>query len=988
MKSKFKSVVSLFLTVIMIFGITPIASFVGVDLPEYLESDGIIAKAATLTLNELKNKYPEGKYWNHVGSSNNNPNGWTNSPCPSHSSTSTCNAFVYNGSEIGWQCFGFALQLGYDAYGSNPKSWGRAYDLDNIKPGDIINYNGEGHTVFVIDVSGDTVTFAECNYGSRCIISWKRCLKKSQFNNLLNVYVAPYALDNSSVHSHNYNGEGNEELHPHKIYRICSCGDWYYTGETTKRSDCLACYPPTLSVYFNANGGSISSDTYKLSSNLIYNKSDSTKYFQKWTYNNTKENGLVNYSTFGIYRTGFKFVGWGTKPSGGTVFSQSDNTLKPSDINPNIVNGSCSITLYAQWESKGNYVDVWVSTKGKDYQYTECPEISQGIVQNKYYFWFKLANSESNELYNTYANSNYKSIISVYNPDGSLLYSAEYNKSDNNWIGATPTQIGKYKVNIKITGDVTANYSEYFTVKSDGKVTLTPSTLTLDLKSSPSKTVEIGLSGNWPDGATYSIKTTNSNISQANSGRTITVTAKKKGTSKLYVDILDNDGNVITSATTNVTVTAPEYNVTYNVNGGSGAPSSQIKIYGTALTLSSTKPTRKGYTFVNWNTKADGTGKSYAAGASYTSNAAVTLYAQWKANTYTIAFNGNGSTSGSMSNLSMTYDVAKNLTANAYTKTGYTFNGWNTKADGSGTSYANKASVKNLTSTNGGTVTLYAIWQKNAVNSYTLTYNANGGSGAPSAQSGATSYTISSTKPTKSGYLFLGWSKSSTATTASYTSGDTISISANTTLYAVWQKKPVVTYTLTYNANGGSGAPSAQSGATSYTISSTKPTKSGYLFLGWSESKTATMASYTSGDSITLTSDTTLYAVWFRIPDLTTTEVVIRKPSIVALSYGDSLILHADLSKDLPVGWRIEWTADNGNFKFTVSDDGTTCTITPKNSGSTSFTSTIYDAYGNEISKDTQVMSSKAGFFDKLIAFFKKLFGLTKVIQQSIDTIY
>ena len=714
------------------------------------------------------------------------------------------------------------------------------------------------------------------------------------------------------THTHNYNAEGYEQLHPHKVYRKCSCGDWYYTGDTKKLSTCLTCYPTTLSVCFNANGGSISSDTYKLSSGLIYNKSDSTKYYQKWTYNNTKENGLVNYSTFGIYRTGFKFVGWGTKPSGGTVFSQNDNTLKPSDINPNIVNGSCSITLYAQWESTGNYVDVWVSTKGKDYQYTECPEISQGIVQNKYYFWFKLANSESNELYNTYANSNYKSIISVYNPDGSLLYSAEYNKSDNNWIGATPTQIGKYKVNIKITGDVTANYSEYFTVKSDGKVTLTPSTLTLDLKSSPSKTVEIALSGNWPDGATYSIKTTNSNISQTNSGRTITVTAKKKGTSKLYVDILDKDGNVITSATTNVTVTAPEYNVTYNVNGGSGAPSSQVKIYGTALTLSSTKPTRKGYTFVNWNTKADGTGKSYAAGASYTSNAAVTLYAQWKANTYTVAFNGNGSTSGSMSNLSMTYGTAKNLTANAFAKTGYTFNGWNTKADGSGTSYANKASVKNLTTTNGGTVTLYAIWQK----------------------------------------------------------------------------MPVVNYTLSYNANGGSGAPSAQSGATSYTISTTRPTRSGYLFLGWSESKTATMASYTSGDSITLTSDTTLYAVWFRMPNLTTTEVVIRKPSIVALSYGDSLILHADLSKDLPVGWRIEWTADNANFKYTVSADGTTCTITPSRSGDTMFTVTVYDESGNAVSEDTQVMKSKAGFFDKLIAFFKKLFGLTKVIQQSIDTIY
>jgi len=78
--------------------------------------------------------------------------------------------------------------------------------------------------------------------------------------------------------------------------------------------------------------------------------------------------------------------------------------------------------------------------------------------------------------------------------------------------------------------------------------------------------------------------------------------------------------------------TANTYTVSYNANGGSGAPANQTKSYGTTLTLSSTKPTKAGYTFKNWNTKADGTGTTYSAGAAYTSNAAVTLYAQWTAN--------------------------------------------------------------------------------------------------------------------------------------------------------------------------------------------------------------------------------------------------------------------------------------------------------------------------------------------------------------------
>jgi len=88
--------------------------------------------------------------------------------------------------------------------------------------------------------------------------------------------------------------------------------------------------------------------------------------------------------------------------------------------------------------------------------------------------------------------------------------------------------------------------------------------------------------------------------------------------------------------------TAASYTVSYNVNGGSGAPSSQTKYYGKSLTLSSTTPTRTGYTFGGWNTNSSGTGTNYSAGGSYTANASVTLYAKWTANTYTVTYDGNG----------------------------------------------------------------------------------------------------------------------------------------------------------------------------------------------------------------------------------------------------------------------------------------------------------------------------------------------------------
>ena len=113
-------------------------------------------------------------------------------------------------------------------------------------------------------------------------------------------------------------------------------------------------------------------------------------------------------------------------------------------------------------------------------------------------------------------------------------------------------------------------------------------------------------------------------------------------------------------------------------------------------------------------------------------------------------------------------------------------------------------------------------------------------------------------------------------------------------------------------------------------------------------------------------------------------EFSIRKPSVTTVSYGDSIILHADIEGELPNGAMVEWTADNGNFKIvSTSVDGLSCTVTPQANGNTVFTATLVDKDGNEIGSDTRTMTSKAGFFQKIIAFFKKLFGLTKVIPEA-----
>ena len=168
----------------------------------------------------------------------------------------------------------------------------------------------------------------------------------------------------------------------------------------------------------------------------------------------------------------------------------------------------------------------------------------------------------------------------------------------------------------------------------------------------------------------------------------------------------DNGDSATKAVTLNVSVPAwPTYAVKYNANGGSGAPSSQTKVKGTALKLSSTKPTRTGYTFQGWGTTASDTSVNYAAGASYTSDAAITLYAIWKANTFTVTYNANGGI-GAPSSQTKTYGATLALSGVKPTRTNYNFLGWATSSGASSAEYASGASY-----TKNSSATLYAVWE-------------------------------------------------------------------------------------------------------------------------------------------------------------------------------------------------------------------------------------------------------------------------------------
>lgn len=288
------------------------------------------------------------------------------------------------------------------------------------------------------------------------------------------------------------------------------------------------------------------------------------------------------------------------------------------------------------------------------------------------------------------------------------------------------------------------------------------------------------------------------------------------------------------------------YTITYSAGSGvTGVtvPSAGSATHGSNFTVSSTTPTRTGYKFDGWTSSAGG---SVAAGgtiSNVTSN--ITLTAKWIAR-YTVSYNGNGHNSGTAPT-TVTVDSGGSTTAaaNPFTKTGSTFTGWNTAANGSGTAYAAGATISNITSN----ITLYAQWQGNP----TITFNANKPTGAGAANVTGTpsnttvtyntAYTLPTSTPTLKGYTFAGWKKDNAGTAIS-AGGSAGNITANTVFYAQWTEKTGYSVSF-YDAFGGTGdgtqVGTTQSGKkwTDNITLPTTPSKTGYNFAGWFLTKDA-----------------------------------------------------------------------------------------------------------------------------------------------------
>ena len=213
------------------------------------------------------------------------------------------------------------------------------------------------------------------------------------------------------------------------------------------------------------------------------------------------------------------------------------------------------------------------------------------------------------------------------------------------------------------------------------------------------------------------IQTTDISDSKNNYAYDVKIKGLAKGTQTIHVySVYDGFEKDIT-----VTVGHSDTVITFYKNDGSNTNTTQTVTTGVTSTLNPNTFTREGYIFSGWNTNSSGTGNNYSDGGSITpTTSTVKLYAKWTPITYSIFYDANGG-SGAMRDTTATYDTSITLRGNSFTREGYKFINWNTKRDGTGTSYSNKESVLNLTNQDGAIITLYAQWEE-----YNVTYEITG----------------------------------------------------------------------------------------------------------------------------------------------------------------------------------------------------------------------------------------------------------------------
>nr|WP_274963923.1 InlB B-repeat-containing protein [Bifidobacterium crudilactis] len=606
----------------------------------------------------------------------------------------------------------------------------------------------------------------------------------------------------------------NNEIGDYSISYVLNGGENHPSNPHAYSSNDLpiSLNEPTLSGYTfdgwyqtsNFSGGKVTS--------IPYGSTGDKTYYAKWTYTVTY-NGNSNTSgsvpsqsaatvkgsavtlasnSGSLARTGYTFDGWNTNAAG----TGSSYAVSSSQI------FAGNTTLYAKWNA---------------------------VTYNITYELNGVAATNSNPT--TYSEASLP--VSLTNLSNTTAYTFAGWYTTSNFSGSAVTAIP-----VGSTGDKTYYAKWTYQVSYDGNSNTSGSVPSQSVATVKGAAVTLASNSGSLARTGYTFDGWNTNAAGTGTSYAVSSSQTFAGNTTLYAK-----WKIAT------------YNITYELNGGTNHASNPATYTVESLPLTLQNPTLSGFTFAGWYTEAGFVTKVTSIPVG--STGAKTFYAKW---TYQVTYNANSATSGSApaKSAATVKGAAVTLAANSgsLARTGYVFAGWNTAADGTGTSYAVSSSQ-----TFAGNTTVYARW----VAEYAITYELNGVSVTnpnPTAYSEASLPVSLTNLSNTTAYTFAGWYESSSFTGSAVTSIPAGSTGAKT-FYAKW------TYRVSYDKNSStSGSAPGQSAAVikgaavTLAANSGSLARTGYRFAGWNTAADGTGTSYAVSSSQTLAGNTTLYARW------------------------------------------------------------------------------------------------------------------------------
>ena len=510
---------------------------------------------------------------------------------------------------------------------------------------------------------------------------------------------------------------------------------------------------------------------------------------------------------------GYRFDGWYTAPNGGNKY----------DFNTPLTN---NVTVYAHWVGNGYTVRftgngaTGGSTPDQAFQYNIGQNLRRnGFVRDGYTFtgWKRADNQQA------YGDGQWVTNLTTQ-PNGIITMVAQWSANEAHIRYNPNPPAGK-----TTGGQGTPNW--------DGHTGDTPT---------------IGQNGWTIDGYTFAGWATSPDGSGARYAPGARWTAN--GTLTLYAQW-----------------TPGQASLTYDGNGATGGKTDpQNGVTDQKVNVRQNGFTRDGYAFTGWNTQPDGRGQAWAPDAVWTLHGTGVLYARWRGNQQRLNYHGNGNTGGNTESQDGRTGDVLDTRANGFTRDGYEFVEWNTRADGTGDHYGKGSNgVAKWTMLPAGN-DLYAIWQANPAN---IQYRDDwGATGSTPDTTGVTGQdvTIARNGFTRPGYTFTGWARDRRTNPSLQPGGRYTLTPGTTTLWAQWKADPAH---LIYNANTGSTSQTHRTDGVvdqTLTVIANPFTRPGYTFTGWNTQADGRGRAYTAGNGFRLAADpksnpvntSVLYAQW------------------------------------------------------------------------------------------------------------------------------